>query len=54
MNHLAVDCMLRKREEKKERVKDEVHYVDRLEEVRAKTKGLSLVAKGGVEGDETY
>ena len=35
-------------------MKDEAYYVVRLEEVRAKTKGLYLVAKGGVEGDETY
>lgn len=53
-NHLAVDCMLRKRQEKKERDKYEAYYVERLEEVRAETKGLSLVVKGGVEGDGTY
>ena len=46
--------MLRKREEKKEKVKDEAYYVERLEEVRSKKKGLSLVAKGSVDGDGTY
>lgn len=30
------------------------NIVERLEEVRAKAKGLSLVAKGGVEGYGTY
>ena len=54
MNHLAVDCMLRKREEKKERVKDEAYYVERIEEVRERTKGMSLVAKISGDGDGTY
>ena len=45
-NHMMIECMLRKKEEKKNRVKDEAYYTERLEEVRAKTKGLPLVAKG--------
>ena len=45
-NHLAVDCMLRKREAKKEKVKDEAYYVERLEEVRSRSKGMSLIARG--------
>ena len=43
-NHTANYCMLRKRDEKKNKVKDEAYYVERLEEVRAKMKGMSLVA----------
>ena len=53
-NHMASDCMLRKRDEKKNKVKDEAYYVKRLEEVRAKAKGLSLVAKGVDEEDGMY
>ncbi|XP_023748037.1 uncharacterized protein LOC111896263 [Lactuca sativa] len=32
-NHMANDCMLRKRDEKKNKVKDEAYYVEILEEV---------------------
>ena len=46
--------MLRNREEKNERVKDEAYYVERSKYVIDKTKGLSLVAKVGVEGGGTY
>ena len=53
-NHLANECMLRKKEEKKNKVKDEAYHMERLEEVRAKAKGISLVAKGEQEEDGTY
>nr|KAJ0213712.1 hypothetical protein LSAT_V11C400159680 [Lactuca sativa] len=53
-NHMASDCMLRKREEKKNRVKYEAYYLERHEEIRAKTKGVSLVGKGSGEEDGTY
>ena len=36
---MEIDCMLRKIEEKKERVKDEAYYVERLEEVRLRSRG---------------
>lgn len=52
-NHFAIDCMLRKKEEKKNRVKDEAYYATKLEEVRAKTKKLSFVARGEVEDEES-
>ena len=48
---MAVDCMLRMREEKKDKVKDEAYYVERLEEVRERTKGMSLEANGSGNGD---
>ena len=35
VNHMANYCMLRKKDEKKNRVKDEAYYSERLEEVRA-------------------
>lgn len=53
-NHLAEDCMLRKKEEKNEKFKDETYYVERLEEIRSQTKNLSLVDKVNDEEDETY
>ena len=43
-NHMASDCMLRKKDEKNNKVKDEAYYVECLEEVCAKAKGMSLVA----------
>lgn len=43
---MANDFMLRKKDEKKNRVKDEAYYVERLKEVRAKAKGMPFVAKG--------
>ena len=46
--------MLWKKDEKKDIVKDEAYYVERLEEVTARMKGMSLVAKGSGEGDGTY
>ncbi|XP_052623760.1 uncharacterized protein LOC111907064 [Lactuca sativa] len=52
-NHFAADCMLRKKDEKKSKVKDEAYYAEKLEEVRAKEKGLSLVAKGEMDNDES-
>lgn len=48
------DCMLRKRDEKKNMVKDEAYYMERLEEVRPKTKTMALVTKGSGEEDGTY
>ncbi|KAI3496719.1 hypothetical protein L1887_39092 [Cichorium endivia] len=51
-NNLAKDCMLKKANEKKERVKDEAYYTKKLEEVRAKTQSLSLIAPNN--GDGTY
>ncbi|XP_023752546.1 uncharacterized protein LOC111900907 [Lactuca sativa] len=53
-NHLANDCMLSKKDEKKNKVKDEAYYAERLEEVPAKAKKLSLVAMGEQEDDGTY
>ena len=53
-NQMASDCMLHKRDEKKNKLKDEAYYVERLEEVHAKAKGLSLVAKGMYEDESTY
>ena len=53
-NHLANDCMLRKKEEKKNKVKDEVYYSEKLEEVRVKAKGMPLVAKGEQEEEGVY
>lgn len=44
--------MLRKKEEKKEKVKDEAYYAKRLEEVPVQPKNLSLLAKGGGDDDD--
>lgn len=52
VNHMENDCMLRKRDENKNRVKDEAYYLERLKEVREKTKGVSLVVKGEDEDME--
>ena len=46
--------MLRKKEEKNNKVKDEAYYVEKLEEVRTKAKGMPLVARGESEEDGTY
>lgn len=43
---MASDCMLKKRYENESRVEDEAYYMETLEEVRVKTKGMSLVTKG--------
>ena len=48
---MANDCMLRKKDENKNKVKDEAYYIERLEEVQAKAKGMSLVARGEGEYD---
>ena len=53
-NHLAVDCLLRKKEEKKNKTNDEAYYTEKLEEVKLKAKNLSLVAHGETESDGTY
>ena len=50
-NHLAVDCLLRKKEEKKNKTKDEAYYTEKLEEVKLKAKNLSLVAHGETESE---
>nr|KAJ0207989.1 hypothetical protein LSAT_V11C500266000 [Lactuca sativa] len=52
-NHFAADCMLRKKEEKKSKVKDEAYYSEKIEELRAKTKGMSLVSKGEYDEGES-
>ena len=38
-NNLANDCMLRRKEEKKNKVKDKSYYVEKLEKVRTKARG---------------
>ena len=53
-NHLAKGCMLRKKEEKKAKVKDEAYYAKRLEEVHDQTKNHSLMDKGGDDSDTNY
>ena len=35
-------------------MKDEAYYAAKLEEVKAKTKGMSLVARGTSEEEGTY
>ncbi|KAL7614205.1 hypothetical protein Lser_V15G05372 [Lactuca serriola] len=52
-NHLANDYMLRKKDEKKNKVKDEAYYDERLKEVRAKARNLSLVAMGEQDNNGT-
>ncbi|KAI3523847.1 hypothetical protein L1887_02295 [Cichorium endivia] len=49
-NHLAKDCMLKKANEKKERIKDEAYYTKKLEEVRANTQSLSLIVPNNSDG----
>ncbi|KAL7618630.1 hypothetical protein Lser_V15G03678 [Lactuca serriola] len=51
-NHIASDCMLRKKDERKMKVKDEAYYAEKLEEVRTKAKNLSLVAEGTDEEED--
>lgn len=46
--------MLNKKEEKKEKVKDEPYYALNHEELRLKTKNLSLVTKDMEENDDIY
>lgn len=61
-NHLTNDCMLRKMEEKKKKVKYEAYYAKRLEElctqmrvmVCIKFGHLNLMTKGGDESDGMY
>lgn len=45
-NHLARDCMFKKKEEKQVKVKDEAYYDMKIEELGAKSKNISLLAKG--------
>lgn len=52
--HLARDCMLRKKEEKNGKVKDETYYAITIEELRAMSKNLFLVAKDSNDDDGTY
>ena len=53
-NHLAKDFMIRKKEEKKEKVKDKAYYAIKLEEVHGKTNNLSLAAKDVGDDDGSY
>ena len=46
--------MLKKQEEKKEKVKDEAYYAMKIEELWAKPQNLSLVAKNSTEEDGAY
>ena len=39
-NHMSSDCMLCKKDEKKNKVKDEAYYVERLEEVRKSERNV--------------
>lgn len=45
--------MLRKKEEKKEKVKDEAYYSMKLEELRTKSENLSLMVRGADENRGT-
>lgn len=46
--------MTKKQEEKKEKVKYEAYYMMKLEELGAKLKNLSLVARNSSEEEGTY
>lgn len=46
--------MLRKKEEKKEKVKEKAYYVKRLQEVCAQTKNHSFMDKGTEDREGTY
>lgn len=46
--------MLRKKEEKNGKVKDETYYAITIEELRAMSKNLFLVAKDSNDDDGTY
>lgn len=46
--------MLKKKEEKQDKVKDEAYYTLKIKELRAKSKNLSLVEKGMDKDDGTY
>ncbi|XP_023757080.2 uncharacterized protein LOC111905620 [Lactuca sativa] len=52
-NNFIVGCMLRNKEEKKNKNKDEAYYMEKLEEVREKAKGVSLVARRESEDEES-
>ncbi|XP_023755306.1 protein PXR1-like [Lactuca sativa] len=53
-NHQENDCMLRKKDKRKNKVNDEAYHTERLEEVRVKAKRMSLVARGEYEEDGMY
>lgn len=53
-NHHVQDYMLRKKEEKKEKVKYEAYYSMKLEEFHTKSKNLSLMVKGVDDNKGTY
>lgn len=53
-NHHERDCMLRKKEKKKEKVKDEAYSSMKIEEIHVKSKNLSLVEKNSNDEDGTY
>lgn len=46
--------MLKKQEEMEEKVKDESYYAMKIEELRVKSKNLSLVAKNSSDDEGTY
>ncbi|XP_042751473.1 uncharacterized protein LOC111903530 [Lactuca sativa] len=53
-NHLTRDCMLKKQEEKNEKVKEEAYYAMKIEELQEKSKNLSMVAKNSTVEDGIY
>lgn len=53
-NHLAKVLVLKKKEEKKEKVKHEAYYTMKIEELRVETKNISLMEKGEEEKEGTY
>lgn len=46
--------MLKKKEEKQDKVKDEAYYAMKIQELRAKSKNLSLVVRNLREDKGTY
>lgn len=53
-DHLARDCMLKKKEEKKEKVKDEAYYAMKMKKPKEKSKNHSLVAENLNEDEGIY
>ena len=53
-NHLAKECMLQNKEEKKERVKDEAYYAGKIEELKARTKGVTTHSFGSIKVNEIH
>lgn len=46
--------MLKKKEGKQDKLKDEEYYTTKIEELKEKSKKLSLVEKGVYEDESTY